>query len=113
MVAEAMDAADALASEKIDARVINMSTVKPIDEAAILKAAKETKAIVTVEEHSIIGGLGGAVAEVLARKSPVPVEMVGVNDTFTESGSDVELQKIFGLTSKDIIEAARRVVKRK
>lgn len=113
MVAEAMDAADALKAEGIDARVINMHTVKPIDKEAIIKAAEETRAIVTAEEHSIIGGLGGAVAEVLVRNKPVPVEMVGVNDTFTESGSDVELQKIFGLTSKEIIEAAKKVVKRK
>lgn len=113
MVAEAMDAAEALKAEGIDARVVNMHTVKPIDQEAIIKAAKETKAIVTAEEHSIIGGLGGAVAEVLVRNIPVPVEMVGVNDTFTESGSDVELQKIFGLTSKEIIAAAKKVVKRK
>jgi transketolase len=68
---------------------------------------------VTAEEHSLIGGLGAAVAEILVRKCPVPVEMVGVNDIFTESGTDVELQKIFGLTSKEIVVAARKVVKRK
>ncbi len=113
MVAEAMDAAEILYSEGIDARVINMHTVKPIDEEAIIKAAVETGAIVTAEEHSIIGGLGGAVAEVLARKYPVPVEMVGVQDMFTESGEADELLKLYGLTSNEIASAARRAVERR
>jgi transketolase len=112
MVAEAMDAAEILYSEGIDARVINMHTVKPIDEEAIIKAAVETGVIVTAEEHSIIGGLGGAVAEILARKYPVPVEMVGVQDMFTESGEADELLKLYGLTSNEIVSAARRAVKR-
>ena len=113
MVAEAIDAAEQLSLDGIESRVINMHTVKPIDEEAILKASKETGAIVTAEEHSIIGGLGGAVAEVLVRNNPVPLEMVGVKDIFTESGNDVELQKIFGLTSKEIILAAEKAVKRR
>lgn len=113
MVAEAMDAAETLYSEGIDARVINMHTVKPIDQEAIIKAAVETGAIVTAEEHSIIGGLGGAVAEVLARKYPVPVEMVGVQDMFTESGEADELLKLYGLTSNEIASAARRAVDRR
>jgi len=113
MVAEAMDAAEVLSSDGIDARVINMHTVKPIDERAILETAQETGAIVTAEEHSIIGGLGGAVAEVLVRKNPVPVEMVGVKDVFAESGKHEELQKIYGLTSKEIRSAAKRAVERK
>ena len=112
MVAEAMDAAETLYSEGIDTRVINMHTVKPIDDKAIIKAAIETGAIVTAEEHSIIGGLGGAVAEVLARKNPVPVEMIGVQDMFTESGEADELLKLYGLTSNEIASAARRAVKR-
>ena len=112
LVAEAMDAAETLYSEGIDARVINMHTVNPIHEEAIIKAAVETGAIVTAEEHSIIGGLGGAVAEVLARKNPVPVEMIGVQDMFTESGEADELLKLYGLTSNEIATAARRVVKR-
>ena len=112
MVAEAMDAAEALYSEGIDTRVINMHTVKPIDEEAIIKAAVETGAIVTAEEHSIIGGLGGAVAEVLARKNPVPVEMIGIQDMFTQSGEADELLKLYGLTSNEIASAARRAVKR-
>jgi len=113
MVAEAMDAAEALALEGIDARVVNMHTVKPLDQEAILRAAQETGAIVTTEEHSVVGGLGGAVAEVLVRGFPVPVEMVGVRDVFTYSGRDEELQRIYGLTSKEIASAARRVVERK
>ena len=113
MVAEAIDAAEQLSLDGIESRVINMHTVKPIDEEAILKASKETGAIVTAEEHSIIGGLGGAVAEVLVRNNPVPLEMVGVKDVFTESGNDVELQKIFGLTSKEIMLAAEKAVKRR
>ncbi len=112
MVAEAMDAAETLYSEGIDTRVINMHTVKPIDEEAIIKAAVETGAIVTAEEHSIIGGLGGAVAEVLARKKPVPVEMIGIQDMFTQSGEADELLKLYGLTSNEIASAARRAVKR-
>lgn len=112
MVAEAMDAAETLYSEGIDTRVINMHTVKPIDEEAIIKAAVETGAIVTAEEHSIIGGLGGAVAEVLVRKNPVPVEMIGIQDMFTQSGEADELLKLYGLTSNEIASAARRAVKR-
>jgi transketolase len=112
MVAEAMDAAETLYSEGIDTRVINMHTVKPIDEEAIIKAAVETGAIVTAEEHSIIGGLGGAVAEVLARKNPVPVEMIGIQDMFTQSGEADELLKLYGLTSNEIASAGRRAVKR-
>ena len=113
MVAEAMDAAETLYSEGIDTRVINMHTVKPIDEEAIIKAAVEIGAIVTAEEHSIIGGLGGAVAEVLARRNPVPVEMIGVQDMFTESGEADELLKLYGLTSNEIASAVRRAVKRR
>jgi transketolase len=113
MIAEAMDAAETLYSEGITARVINMHTVKPIDEEAIIKAAGETGAIVTAEEHSIIGGLGGAVAEVLARKNPVPVEMVGIQDIFTESGEADELLELYSLTSNEIASAARRAVKRR
>lgn len=113
MVAEAMDAAETLGSEGIDVRVINMHTVKPIDEEAIVRAAGETGAIVTAEEHSTIGGLGGAVAEVVVRKNPVPVEMIGIRDLFTESGRADELQQIYGLTSREVAVAARRVIKRK
>jgi len=113
MVAEALDAADALAAEGVDARVINMHTVKPLDETAILQAAGETGALVTAEEHSLIGGLGGAVAEVVARHHPVPVEMVGVPDIYTESGEAEELLHLYGLTAHEIAAAARRAVNRR
>ncbi|MBU1613781.1 transketolase family protein, partial [bacterium] len=88
-----------------DVRVINMSTIKPIDKQAIIQAAKETGAIVTAEEHTIIGGLGSAVAEVLAENIPTPVKMIGVRDTFGCSGSPEELMKHFKLTKEDIARA--------
>ena len=113
MVMAALEAAKTLAAEGIQARVINMASVKPLDEAAVVSAAKETGAIVTCEEHSIIGGLGSAVAEVLAEQAPVPLERVGVKDTFGESGKPKELLAKYGLTAADVAEAARRVVARK
>ncbi len=113
MVCESLGAADILKKEGIEARVINMHTIKPIDEQTIIKAAKETKAIVTAEEHQIYGGLGSAVAEVLAQKCPVPLEMVAVRDSFGESGTPEELLKKFHLKDVDIAEAARKVIKRK
>lgn len=113
MVMAALEAAKMLAAEGIQARVINMASVKPLDEAAVVSAAKETGAIVTCEEHSIIGGLGSAVAEVLAEQAPAPLERVGVKDTFGESGKPKELLAKYGLTAADVAEAARRVVARK
>ena len=113
MVMAALEAAKMLAAEGIQARVINMASVKPLDEAAVVSAAKETGAIVTCEEHSIIGGLGSAVAEVLAEQAPAPLERVGVKDTFGESGKPKELLAKYGLTAADVAEAARRVVVRK
>ncbi len=103
MVPEALAAADALAEEKISARVINMATLKPIDEKIILDAAKDCKKIVTVEEHSIIGGLGEAVCAVLAENCPTPVKRIGVNDEFGHSGPAAALMKDFGLCSENII----------
>ena len=97
----------------IEARVINMHTLKPLDEAIILKAAAETKAIVTAEEHQINGGLGGAVAQTTARGNPVPIEMVAVADRFAQSGKPDELMAAFGLKSSDIIRAAKAVLQRK
>lgn len=94
-----------LAAEGIQARVINMASVKPLDEAAVVSAPKETGAIVTCEEHSIIGGLGSAVAEVLAEQAPAPLERVGVKDTFGESGKPKELLAKYGLTAADVAEA--------
>nr|WP_320148079.1 transketolase family protein [uncultured Anaeromusa sp.] len=113
MVMAALEAAKTLAAEGIQARVINMASVKPLDEAAVVSAAKETGAIVTCEEHSIIGGLGSAVAEVLAEQAPAPLERVGVKDTFGESGKPKELLAKYGLTAVDVAAAARRVVARK
>jgi transketolase len=113
MVYEALVAAEELKREGIDARVLNMHTIKPLDEAAILRAAGETGAIVTAEEHQINGGLGGAVAEVVVRNHPVPVEMVAVEDRFGQSGKPDELMAAFGLKSRNIVEKARKALGRK
>ena len=113
MVYEALVAAEDLARGGIDARVINMHTLKPLDEAVIVRAAQETGAIVTAEEHQINGGLGGAVAEVVVRRCPVPVEMVAVEDRFGQSGKPDELMAAFGLKSRDIVAKARKVAGRK
>ena len=110
MVSEALIAAETLKEEGIDARVINIHTIKPIDKDILVKAAKETGAIVTAEEHSIIGGLGSAVTEVLAEEYPVPVVRLGVNDTFGKSGPALELLKIFGLDAANIVEKAKKAV---
>lgn len=110
MVNEALIAAENLKAEGIDARVINIHTIKPIDRDIIIKAAKETGAIVTAEEHSIIGGLGSAVSEVICEEYPVPVVRLGVNDTFGKSGPAVELLKIFGLDAANIAEKAKKAV---
>ena len=113
IVYEALLAHDQLAAEGISLRVINMHTIKPLDEAAILAAARETGAIVTAEEAQIYGGLGGAVAEVLARNVPTPVEMVGIVDTFLECGTPDELALKYGLTAKDLVVAVKKVIARK
>lgn len=110
MVAKALEASEMLKEEGISARVINISTIKPIDKDIIIKAAKETKGIVTVEEHSIIGGLGSAVAEVLVENCPVPMLRVGVNDTFGESGNGDELLVKYGLTSENIVKNVKSVL---
>ena len=106
MVAAALEAADTLAEKGVQARVIDMHTVKPLDEEAIVKAAEECGFIVTAEEHSVIGGLGGAVAEVTAQKCPCRVAMVGQKDTFGESGKPAELLAKYGMTASDIVRAA-------
>jgi transketolase len=113
MVAEALSAADKLKTEGIDLKVVNMHTIKPIDMDMIINSAKETGAIVTAEEHQIIGGLGSAVAEVLAQHYPCPLEMVGVNDSFGESGSPAQLLAHFGLKDVNIVAAVKKVLKRK
>ena len=102
-----MIAADMLASEGIKARVINIHTIKPLDKEIICKAAKETGVIVTAEEHSVIGGLGSAVAETVTECCPVPVVKVGVNDVFGHSGPAVQLLKEFGLSAENIAEKAK------
>ena len=110
MVAKALEASEMLSEEGISARVINISTIKPIDKDIIIKAAKETKGIVTAEEHSIIGGLGSAVAEVLVENCPVPMKRVGVEDTFGESGNGDELLVKYGLTPENIIKNVKSVL---
>jgi len=113
MVSHAMAAAQQLEKEGISARVINIHTIKPIDKQLIIECAEETGAVVTVEEHSIIGGLGSAVAEVLAENRPVPMIRVGTKDMFGESGHPQELLEKYGLTSDNIVLAAKNVLKRK
>jgi transketolase len=113
LVAEAVQAAETLKAEGLQARVINMSTIKPLDTALVIQAARECGAVVTAEDHNIIGGLGSAVCEVLAEEHPVPVQRVGVRDTFGESGTPAELYEKYGLTAKHVAAAARRAVERK
>lgn len=113
LVGPAVEASKALQNNGISARVINMASIKPIDVDAIVKAASETGAIVTAEEHNILGGLGSAVAEVIVAHKPVPVEFVGVQDTFGESGTPTELMRKYGLTTDDIVNAVNRVIARK
>ena len=112
-VARALEAANQLQSEGISARVVNMATIKPIDSDLIKQCALETGAIVTAEDHNILGGLGSAVAESMVQTVPVPMEFVGVKDTFGESGEPEELAEKYGLTATYIVLAAKRVIKRK
>lgn len=113
MVSEALKAAEMLIKDNINIRVINMHTIKPIDEQAVISSARETGAIVTAEEHQINGGLGSAVAEVLARNFPAPLEMIAVNDTFGESGKPEELLEKYHLKDVDIADAVKKVIIRK
>lgn len=113
MTAQALAAAELLSKEGISARVVHMATIKPLDGEILKRAALETGAIVTAEEHSIVGGLGGAVAEFLAENCPVPLKRVGINDRFGLSGKAEELMKYFGLMPADLAEAGREVLKRK
>ncbi len=113
MVAAALEAANGLKQEGIDCGVLNMSTLKPIDEAAIIKAAADTGAIVTAEEHLEHGGLASLVSQVVARHHPVPIEFVAIKDTYAESGKADELLQKYGLTAKDIKQAVHAVLKRK
>lgn len=113
MVQAALEAKDILKKEGINARVINIHTLKPIDKEIILKAAKETGVIVTAEEHSIIGGLGSAVSEVVCEEMPVAVLKVGINDVFGESGKPADLLKAYGLTANDIVSKVKDALKLK
>ena len=97
-----------MANEEISARVINMATINPLDEEITLNAAKECKKIITVEEHSIIGGLGEAVCSLLSKKYPVPVQKIGVNDEFGHSGKASELLKEFGLCAENIVAETKK-----
>lgn len=110
---QALLAAKALEKDGIGSVVLNLHTVKPLDESAVAKYAKLCGAVVTVEEHNVLGGLGSAVAEVLAKKIPTPVEFVGMQDVFGESGKPDELIAKYGMDSKNIVRAAERVIKRK
>jgi transketolase len=113
MVCRALNAAQLLERDGISARVLDMFSVKPIDAATITTAAEETGCVVTAEDHNIVGGLGGAVAEVLAETTPVPLVRVGVRDTFAESGDAEELLRAYGLSAEHIAAAARRAVARR
>jgi transketolase len=113
MVSRSLDAAEILSREGIEARVINCSTIKPLDEEEILAAARQTGAILTAEEHSIIGGLGSAIAEFLMEKEPVPLVRIGIRDVFGISGKPAQLLELFGLTTEQIVKAARGLILRK
>lgn len=110
MVNEAATAAQELSKDGIDVRIIDIHTIKPIDEEIIIKTAKETGAIVTAEEHSVIGGLGSAVSEVVVKNCPVRMEMVGQQDTYGESGKPEELKKKYKMTAEDIVKAVKKVM---
>lgn len=113
MVAAALEAAQALEQEGIQVAVVNVASVKPLDAETVISYAKKTGAVVTAEEHNIIGGLGSAIAEVLGENAPTPMVRVGLKDTFGESGRPLELLEKFGLTKKEVLEAVRAVIGRK
>jgi Transketolase, C-terminal subunit len=107
MVAKALEAAEKLKAEGINATVVNIHTIKPIDKELIVKVAKETGKVVTVEEHSVIGGLGSAVCEVLSQELPTKVKLIGLNDTFGQSGTPKDLLEHYGLTTENIVETVK------
>lgn len=113
MVSKAVEAANILEKKGISVRIINMHTIKPLDKDIIIQAAKNTGAIVTAEEHSIVGGLGSLVAGVISKNHPCPVETVGIRDIFGQSGSPDELCRAYNIDTPDIIEAVEKVIKRK
>jgi transketolase len=110
MASEGLKAAAMLQTKKISARVLHMPTIKPLDEPALLKAATETRRIVTVEEHSVLGGLGEAVAGFLSENLPTPVRRVGVKDVFGQSGTAQELLDLYGLRARNVVEEALRLL---
>jgi len=113
LVWESLEAAKKLAEAGISAEVINIHTIKPLDNKAILDAVKQTKCVVTAEEHMLNGGLGDSISQLLGRELPTPIEMVGVNDTFGESGTPMQLLAKYGLDSKAIVASAKKAVARK
>ena len=113
MTSVALEASHILAREGIESRVINMSTLKPIDEEAVTVAARETGAVVTAENHNIYGGLGSAVSEVLGENFPVPVKRIGIRDVLNEAGTNQELLEKYSMSHNHIAAAAREVIKRK
>ena len=113
LVWKAIEAGQALAEMGIDAEIINIHTIKPLDEEAVLKSVAKTRCVVTAEEHQMNGGLGDSIAQLLARKNPTPLEMVAVNDSFGESGTPDDLMKKYGLESSNIVAAVQAVLKRK
>jgi transketolase len=113
MVSKALEAANALASQGVDCRVLNMSTLKPLDEAAIIAAAAQTGAIVVAEEHLLHGGLGSRVAQVVVREKPVPMAFIGIKDVYAKSGKPDELLQKYGLTAEAIQQAVQAVIGKK
>jgi transketolase len=113
MVAVALQAAETLSQQGVEARVLDMHTIKPLDHDAVRKAAQDTGAIVTVEEHLLDGGLGAAVARSAAEQQPVPMEFVGINNTYAQSGSPDELLEAYGLVPENVVKAVQRVLERK
>ncbi len=113
LVWEALNAADMLEEKGINAEVVNIHTIKPLDDVAVLKSVNKTGCVVTAEEHNVLGGLGESISGLLARTMPVPVEMVAVNDAFGQSGKPDELMELYGLKDKNIVEAAQKVIARK
>lgn len=113
LVAEALEAAERLEEQGISAEVINYSTIKPFDEETLLRSVEKTRAVVSAEEHQLIGGLGMRAAQILATRRPAPMEQVGMQDAFGQSGTAQELLEKYGMTSEDVVKAAQRVMKRK
>ncbi len=113
LVWEALEAAKILNELNINAEIINIHTIKPLDKDAVIKSVSKTRCVVTAEEHMLNGGLGDSIAQLLSREMPLPLEMVGVNDTFGESGTPRQLMEKYGLTSNDIVNAVKKVILRK